>query len=58
MAMNNLGTTPTTGNNISTILSQQNIIAMNSTQKVAALLILLGPVTAAEVLKILQITIY
>ena len=51
MAMNNLGATPTTGNNISTILSQQNIIAMNSTQKVAALLILLGPTTASEVLK-------
>ena len=59
MAMNNLGGTPigntTLSNNINsisnTLLTQQNIVAMNSTQKVAALLILLGPVTAAEVLK-------
>ena len=33
------------------LLSQQQILAMNSTQKVAALLILLGPTTASEVLK-------
>ncbi len=59
MAMNNYGGTPvgstTLSNNINsisnTLLTQQNIVAMNSTQKVAALLILLGPVTAAEVLK-------
>lgn len=49
---NNLNTnTNANANANSALLSQQQIIAMNSTQKVAALLILLGPTTASEVLK-------
>ena len=56
---NNLNTnTNANANANSALLSQQQIIAMNSTQKVAALLILLGPTTASEVLKILLIMIY
>ncbi|MGN0018950.1 MAG: flagellar motor switch protein FliG [Candidatus Gastranaerophilaceae bacterium] len=38
-------------NNINSMVSQQDILSMNPTQKVAALLILLGPTTASEVLK-------